>query len=399
MKILPDDSNLLNCEQALLCSMLVSKRARLEAFAWGIRIQDFEDPRDKEFFAVLRSLQDLAKPFDLVLICETLKQMGMHVLNDAYVHQVSTVIEVGSNWKYYCEILRENAMRRDVLGAADDLAALCKLSTTIEEIKAAAAAIPGLCELKAVVSNLEEQVEMLADDLERMVRPERFATGIPDLDAALDGGVERGEMLVVGGETSSGKSVLLLMAVLEAIQLERSCAVFSLEMTPVSVLKRIACNYTATALKSLADYPTPSEKEQAGKALEFLRGKRDVLSIPRENDIDAIESFCRACHPSLIVVDYLQLVQSSEGDNREQQVSAICRRLKNLAEQCNSAIITASQLNEEGRLRESRAIGQHADHVVLIGSESSSLTISKNRRGPAGAKLSVAFRGAISRFE
>ena len=88
-----------------------------------------------------------------------------------------------------------------------------------------------------------------------------------------------------------------------------------------------------------------------------------------------------------------------EGDNREQQISAISRRLKNLASNLGSVVITASQLNDDGRLRESRSIGQHSSHVIFIGSESKWLLIGKNRRGPANIKIPVTFRGAISRFE
>ena len=78
--------------------MMVSDKARLDAFAWGIRIQDFEYPQNKELFAALRSLQDLGKPCDAVIVCETLKKMELRILTDAYVWEVSTVIDVGSNW-------------------------------------------------------------------------------------------------------------------------------------------------------------------------------------------------------------------------------------------------------------------------------------------------------------
>ena len=159
-----------------------------------------------------------------------------------------------------------------MVGAADSLASLAKIpSSTIEEIREAAASIPSLCELKPKVSNMDEQIESLEREFESMVRPERFTIGILDLDHALVGGLERGEMLTIGGETSSGKSVLLLMAALEAIQADRSCAVFSLEMTPASVLKRIACNYTGTELKKFLRIARLRTKGRGGKALDSTR--------------------------------------------------------------------------------------------------------------------------------
>jgi replicative DNA helicase len=90
-----------------------------------------------------------------------------------------------------------------------------------------------------------------------------------------------------------------------------------------------------------------------------------------------------------------------KADNREQAISELARRLKLTSLKANCAVLTASQLNEEGRLRESRAIGHHADSVLAIRhTEGSSLiAVDKNRRGQRGVTLPVTMRGDISRFE
>ena len=103
----------------------------------------------------------------------------------------------------------------------------------------------------------------------------------------------------------------------------------------------------------------------------------------------------------MIVVDYLQIVTMTKADTREQAISELTRRLKLTSTAANAAIVTASQLNEDGKLRESRAIGHHSDHVVAILHDEggSRIRILKNRRGPRDIAIPVRMRGDISRFE
>jgi replicative DNA helicase len=98
----------------------------------------------------------------------------------------------------------------------------------------------------------------------------------------------------------------------------------------------------------------------------------------------------------------LQLVHlrnMASNETREQHVSEITRRLKAIALQLNIAMATASQLNEEGKLRESRAIGMHSDHVWIIRhGDESFVTVDKNRDGERGAAIPVLMQGAFSQF-
>ena len=103
----------------------------------------------------------------------------------------------------------------------------------------------------------------------------------------------------------------------------------------------------------------------------------------------------------MIIVDYLQIVSMPKADNREQAISELTRRLKLTALKSQSLVVTASQLNDDGKLRESRAIGHHADHALFIIHEknNSSIVVEKNRRGARGVGFPVVMRGEISRFE
>src|SRR5437762_10893844 len=123
----------------------------------------------------------------------------------------------------------------------------------------------------------------------------------------------------------------------------------------------------------------------------------------------------------LIIVDYLQLMRSTEGkDNREQEISEISRSLKALAKELNVPVIALSQLNRQvesrnppkprlADLRESGAIEQDADVIAFIYREEvyvedsdkrgiAEISIAKQRNGPVGS-LELAFLRAFTRFE
>ena len=103
----------------------------------------------------------------------------------------------------------------------------------------------------------------------------------------------------------------------------------------------------------------------------------------------------------LVVVDYLQIVSMPKADTREQAISELTRRLKLTSTKAGVAIVTASQINEDGKLRESRAIGHHSDHVVAVLHDEggSRIRILKNRRGSRDISIPIKMRGEISRFE
>ncbi len=103
------------------------------------------------------------------------------------------------------------------------------------------------------------------------------------------------------------------------------------------------------------------------------------------------------------IIDYLQLCDGDSKDGREREVSTIAKKLKQVAQSLEICIITLSQLNDDGRLRESRAIGQHADHVCRIAVDEKSdttrtLFIDKNRGGPRRLKCLYSFVGEHFQF-
>ncbi len=278
-----------------------------------------------------------------------------------------------------------------------------ELSTLAETI--ATAAQDNVAEAKTIKEHLAE----LIDDLEQKTPLETFSTGIPALDKAFHGGMMRGEMLVVGADTGGGKSILLYQAALKALEDNKNVAIFSLEMPAKAILRRMAANLIGKRVEGARDILQATDQRNiaTGHELSNALGRlmrmpltiHDTLSEVGEIDAEA-HRLALTGKADMIVVDYLQIVTMPKADSREQAISELARRLKLTALKTRSVVLTASQLNEEGRLRESRAIGHHADAVVNIWHDGSPIiVVDKNRRGQRGVTIPVTMRGEISRFE
>lgn len=246
---------------------------------------------------------------------------------------------------------------------------------------------------------------------------ETFPTGVPDLNDALLGGFHRGELGVVAADTGGGKSVLLTQIAATNARKGVGVVYLSLEMPREDIMLRFASacsgqpNPQSRANK--LTLKSHSERSKADKDFRAALGDAKNLPLTIHDDLTdlasiaaAVRSAVRHQKASIAIVDYLQLVECV-GDTREQAVSEIARKLKILAAQEHIAILTASQINESGRLRESRAIGHHANAVIHIAEEGArrkdgikpcAIRLVKFRRGPDERITGVGLDGATSRF-
>jgi replicative DNA helicase len=253
-------------------------------------------------------------------------------------------------------------------------------------------------------------------------------TGYADLDRQT-AGLQPSDLIIIAARPSMGKTAFVLnIAANAALRGGTGVAVFSLEMSKEQLALRMLC---AEARVDLARVRTghlaPGELGELAQAAHVL------ISTPVYIDdtpaITVLELRAKARRLSrdpqaklgLVVVDYLQLMRSSEGkDSREQEISEISRSLKALAKELHVPVIALSQLNRQvenrtppvprlSDLRESGAIEQDADVIMFIyrdeayneDSERKGLAdiiIAKQRNGPVG-KVELAFLREYTRFE
>ena len=256
------------------------------------------------------------------------------------------------------------------------------------------------------VKPVKDLIIEIIDEMEGKVKEEVYTTGLLKVDRALKGGMHKGEMMTVASETGGGKSIYLVQAALANLMDGKSVLFFSLEMKAKDILTRMACNLAGYPIREPEDYKTVNKDELAKISAALLKLHQLPLEIvdgvAEIEEIEAqINRYTGENRADVIVVDYLQIISYDGVDSREGQLSEIARRLKLAALKNNVIVLTASQLNDEGRLRESRAIGMHSDQVVYVEhiKEKSRLTVKKNRRGQRNYMTEIIMRGDISRLE
>lgn len=231
------------------------------------------------------------------------------------------------------------------------------------------------------------------------------STGIAELDA-VSGGMKPGELWVVCGQTSRGKSVLMQQIACDVILSGGHAAIFSLEMERAEIVGRMVSCIAGLNYGTITQPRTMTRKDEFRKLMETTERLRNLeFSIDDRAGmtVDDIESECEmiaAEKPlNLIVVDYLQLVENErrKGETREQEVARVSRKLKQLAKKQKCPVLSASQLNDEGKVRESRAIAQDASALLFIADEG--VKIGKLRNGRRDDLLPIILNGEKQRFE
>ena len=275
------------------------------------------------------------------------------------------------------------------------------LSAVSENVKPAAlmhisrAAFTAMDECERAISEMETASE--DGTLGRLLR-------WGDQELSRLGNAPRG-MVVIGGQTSAGKSVLALQMADDLLQSERAGIIFSLEMGESEIVRRLATVRAQTSIVNILNPygMTAHGMDQTTMALAQIGQDNLWINTEAGVSIEKARSIARCHHRQhpldFVVFDYIQIASvdsRSAGDNREAQVSYVAAQLKQMARELDCMVITASQLNDDGKLRESRAIGQHADIVLNISEDG--IWVGKNRSGERNFSLNLWLDGARQRF-
>lgn len=216
--------------------------------------------------------------------------------------------------------------------------------------------------------------------------------GIPALDK-LTGGLKPGQTMVVAGETGQGKSTYGMHMVKAALDRGIGVLLFSLEMDKEEIFDLLVsdiCSVDRNKFNNGAFVPYDFEVMQKG----FGRISGLPLFI-EDSPMTGAEQARMRTHQllaagkiGLVVVDYIQFMNPGwvKDTSREQQVATISHTLRALARETKLPFVILSQLNDEGRLRESRVIAHNANVVARITTERDTATVEiiKGRGIPTG---------------
>ena len=274
------------------------------------------------------------------------------------------------------------------------------LEAGVDDIKSVAAV------RKCFVDAIEARDKFFAVMNNRMDSGETagMPTGVRSLDL-IGGGMRDGEFWVICGETSAGKSALSYQMAIPAIDAGKKVLIYTLEMGDDEVFSRLISCRGRVDLGSIMNPRGISKgdgmaiKQQAG----ILAGSKLLICDEANMTIDFIcaqsEMEAESESVALIIVDYVQLIDGGgrRGESREQELSRISKRLKQLAKKIGCPVISPAQLNDDGKLRESRAIGQDADVVLKI--KEKGIAVDKFRNAERDQFLKLELVGKYQRFE
>ncbi|QBB61875.1 replicative DNA helicase [Streptococcus pyogenes] len=389
LKVLPHD---IQAEQSVLGSIFIKPEKMIEVAEY-LKPNDFYRPAHKILFKAMVSLADRGEAIDIVTIKSTLEstdELGM-VGGISYIAEIVNAVPTSSHAEHYAKIVAKKAQLRSIIdNLSDSIGNAYDEDMDIDEIIAKAerslievSQASNKSSFRPIHDVLLENHSKIEERSNNTSQITGIETGFYDFDKLITG-LHEDQLIVLAARPAMGKTALALnIAQNMATKSNKAVAVFSLEMGAESLVERMLSaegtiinhhirtgNLTVNewqrliyAQGQLAEAPIFID-DTAGVKITDIRARARRLS----QETDGL---------GLIVIDYLQLIQGSRSDNRQQEVSEISRQLKIIAKELKVPVIALSQLSRgvEQRndkrpimsdLRESGSIEQDADIVAFL---------------------------------
>ena len=420
-------------EESVLGSVMLSPDAANIAFE-KLQAEDFYKPAHQAIFEAVASLFDGNQPIDAVTVADQLRRTGEleRVGGANYLAALLDGVPTTSNIAYYAEIVSETAARRRLLRAGSIVGSLAmQTERRIEDVLDASEAEIFRVAERQVGDGLAPVGPLLQSTLERIEELGArggeitgLATGFRDLDRRL-AGLQPANLVVIAARPSMGKTALAMNIAQNVAERDSTVAVFTLEMSREEVVQRLLSSMAGVDSHRLrTGQLTPDLWNRVVRETSRLYQMPFFVDDSSDLTVTSIRAKCRRLARkrglSLVVVDYLQLMQGSgSSESRQQEIADISRSLKNLARELRIPVIAVSQLNRAleqrenkrprlGDLRESGAIEQDADIVMFIyrdeyynpGSDQpgvAEVNIAKHRSGAVGTVM-MNFAAEFTRF-
>jgi len=426
-------------EQSILGGLM------LENSAWDqvadlIVEEDFYRYDHRMIFRAIGHLADNSKPFDVVTLSEWLEEREEldKVGGLAYLGSLAKDTPSSANIKAYAGIVRERSILRQLISVGSEIAddafnpdgrdsaeLLDNAESKVFKIaEKGARGKEGFNGIKTLLTKAVDRIDTLFQQEDGITG---LPTGFTDFDEQTSG-LQKGDMVVVAGRPSMGKtSFAMNMVENAAISTGLPIAVFSMEMPGESLAMRMLSsigriNAHKVRTGKLSDEDWPKLTHAVGILAEAKIFIDDTPALsPNELRAKTRRLSREVGNLGLIVIDYLQLMQvPSNSENRTSEISEISRSLKGLAKEMDCPVVALSQLNRSleqrpnkrpvmSDLRESGAIEQDADLIVFIYRDEvynedspdkgiAEIIIAKQRNGPIGT-VRQTFIGQYTRFE
>jgi replicative DNA helicase len=422
----------LEAERCALGALLVDVYSASAVFQL-LGEEDFYLQAHQHIYRTLTGLYDRIASADIVLVGEVLarEKLLADVGGEEYLLRLAEDVPSAANAVYYAQLVRDASIRRHLVQ---------KCTTIINE------AYDGRGEAREQLDRAEQNIfeiagnnisgdfvpipELIDPVFDMIDKDHRGAGGIGSGYTKFDeltNGLHPAELIVVAGRPSMGKTTFALnIARHVALKLGKPVGIFSLEVSRTQVVQNLLCSEARVDAQKVRQCKlSPREWQDLIATADKLR--RAPIYIDDSSSLTTLDVKAKARRlrarygVELLIIDYMQLMQSPGVDSRQEEISQISRGLKGAARDLNVPVIAVSQLSRavesrEGHkprlsdLRESGAIEQDADLVVLLYREEyykredpdvrgkAEVIVAKQRNGPTGT-IQLAFIGNMLRFE
>ena len=414
--------NSVEAEQAVLGSILIDPRCVADVIG-VLKADEFYVEANRNIFDTIYSMFNYSQKIDAVTVLNELRSRGY--ANEStrdYLMQLMEITPTAANVLEYASIIKDKALLRSVADAGTEISSLALeaggdgqtvLDSAEQKIYAIrqGRSVGGLEPVKKVLVDVYTKLNEAAKNGARIPG---MSTGLPDVDTAIMG-LNNSDLIIIASRPGMGKTTIALnMALHVAKTSGKAVAIFSLEMSREQLCMRLLASESFVDNKKLQTGQLSEEEWRKIAAATASIGSTDMRfdDNPTVSVADMNAACRRVPNLGLVVIDYLQLMQSAGGrsgytnESRTQAVSDISRMLKIMAKELNVPVICLSQLNRanEGRqnkrpmlsdLRESGAIEQDADIILGLYRDDyyntetetpnvAECIILKNRRGETG---------------
>lgn len=430
--------NSIEAEQSLLGGLMLDNAA-WDKVADLIVASDFYRKDHRLIFAGIAELAETSNPCDVVTLSEFLDNRDELEASGGleYLAMLSNETPGAANVRAYARILRERSTLRSLISAGNQISGSAfatdgrSASDLVDEAERLVFEIAekgsrgqvGFRHLKSILPDAVDRIDLLHQSGGDITG---ISTGFTEFDK-LTAGLQAGELVVIAGRPSMGKSTLAVnIAENAAIGAKVPTAIFSMEMPSQQLAFRMISSLGRVDQTHLRTGNFPDEDwSRINTAVQLMSDAPIFIDDSASLSPTEIRARARRLKREhglgLIVVDYLQLMQvHGSTENRATEISEISRSLKALAKELELPIIALSQLNRSveqrtdkrpimSDLRESGAIEQDADLIVFIYREEvynqdtprkgiADISIAKQRNGPIG-DFPLTFVGRFTKFE
>lgn len=424
----------LEAERSLLGSVLLDSDSMVKIID-AIDEDEFYSPAHQQIFACMRELHNKNERIDVLTLTNRLREKNQleSIGGHSAIVQLSNAVPTATHIQEYANIVRKKATHRKLLHAADKIMGLGfkedaeNVEEVLDEAQQHLYAVThkhlkaSFTPIRNVLSEAFERIDTIHKDKGKL---RGVTSGFTDLDNLL-AGFQKSDLVILAARPSVGKTSFCLdLARNAAVRGGIPVGMFSLEMSKEQLVDRLLCAEAGVDLwkmrtGNLSDKPDSDDFPRIGRAMGILSEAPIFIDDSPGNNVMQVRAKARRLKSEhglgLLIIDYLQLMESHSkrnSENRVQEVAEMSRALKGIARELNIPVIALSQLSRAveqtkpavpklSHLRDSGSIEQDADVVMFIYRKSADrnyrledippdernigeIHVAKHRNGPTG---------------